>query len=106
MNADYATFPNHDAIFRLGELERQPGEIRIAHPNHRFAGPPPTVATVDVMVAMKQRATIVVDVERLIDKDRLSTRQLVPPEIKCCEKHNRLCTDSPHVSNACTPVRA
>jgi hypothetical protein len=103
LNADYAAFPGHDAIFCLGELQRRPGEIRIAHPNHSFAAPS-TVATVDVMVSMKQRATVVRDVERLIVKDRLNIRQLAPPEIKCCEKHKRLYTESPHVSNACIPV--
>ena len=103
LNADYAAFPRHDAIFCLGELQHQPGEIRIAHPSHSFAAPS-TVTTVDAKVSMKQRASVVRDVERLIVKDRLGIRQLAAPEIKCCENHRRHYTECSPVANACIPL--
>ena len=63
-----------------------------------------TVMTEEVVVNMKQRATIVRDMERLIVKDRLRIRQLMPPEVKYCDKHNKAYGEDPHVSNACIPV--
>lgn len=103
LNAEYAAFPDHDAIFRLGELQRQPETIHIAHVNRSFAAPS-TVSSEQVKVAMKQRAQVVRDLERLIVKDRLHIRQLVPPQIKHCDKHNKSYSEDPHVSNACIPI--
>ena len=42
--------------------------------------------------------------ERLIVRDRCAIRRLVPPEVKHCEKHNRVYTDDPYASNACLVV--
>ena len=101
--AEYAAFPDHDAIFLFGELQRQPEEMSSAHASRNFAAPS-TVVSEDVKVTMKQCATVAQDLERLIVKDRLHIRQLVPPEVKHCDKHNRKYCDAPHVSNACMPV--
>lgn len=99
----YAQYPNRDAIFRLeGELQRTPETMHVAYVNRTACGC--TVATEDVKVPMKQHARIVRDVERLIVRDRCVIRQLVPPEVKHCDKHNRVYTVDPYASNACLIV--
>ena len=101
LGAEYAQFPNHDAIFRLDDqLQRTPETMHVAYVNRDACGSC-TVVTEDVKVPMRQHCRIVRDVERLLVKDRLTIRRLTPPEVKHCEKHNRVYTMDPFASDAC-----